>query len=96
MPSDTSPPDRRRTGPEFQAGYTVPPLVCSPLFQRLLTLRSAGRISPSGWSLLPGASALTRTGLPPVRTTRLSGRTMRCSISDIMWRCDGDLTCAAS
>ena len=35
-----------------------------------------GRISPPGWSLLPGASALTRTGLPPARTTRLSGRTM--------------------
>jgi hypothetical protein len=35
-----------------------------------------GRISPPGWSLLPGAPALTRTGLPPARTTRLSGRTM--------------------
>src|SRR5437016_14670738 len=34
-----------------------------------------GRISPLGWSLLPGATALTRTGLPPARTTRLSGRT---------------------
>ena len=42
----------------------------------LLTLRSAGRISPSGWSLLPGAPALTRTGLAPARTTRLSGRTL--------------------
>src|SRR5450432_1401045 len=35
-----------------------------------------GRISPSGWSLLPGAAALTRTGLAPARTSRLSGRTM--------------------
>jgi len=35
-----------------------------------------GRISPLGWSLLPGAPALTRTGLAPARTTRLSGRTM--------------------
>src|ERR1035437_9862680 len=35
-----------------------------------------GRISPPGWSLLPGAPALTRTGLAPARTTRLSGRTM--------------------
>src|SRR3954451_11881364 len=35
-----------------------------------------GRISPPGWSLLPGAPALTRTGLPPARTTRLSGRTI--------------------
>jgi len=42
-----------------------------------LTLRSVGRISPSDWSLLPGASALTRTGLPPARSTRLPGRTMR-------------------
>ena len=30
-----------------------------------------GRISPPGWSLLPGAPALTRTGLAPARTTRL-------------------------
>src|SRR5579862_3025024 len=36
-----------------------------------------GRISPSGWSLLPGAPALTRTRLSLVRTTRLSGRTMQ-------------------
>jgi len=35
-----------------------------------------GRISPPGWSLLPGAPALTRTGLSPARTTRPSGRTM--------------------
>src|SRR5436190_24383176 len=35
-----------------------------------------GWISPSGRSLLPGAPALTRTGLAPARTTRLSGRTM--------------------
>ena len=34
------------------------------------------RIFPLGWSLLPGAPALTRTGLAPARTTRLSGRTM--------------------
>jgi hypothetical protein len=33
------------------------------------------RISPLGWSLLPGAPALTRTGLAPARSTRLSGRT---------------------
>src|SRR5215467_4188526 len=35
-----------------------------------------GRISPPGWSLLPGAPALTRTGLSPARTMRLSGRAM--------------------
>src|SRR5256885_7897460 len=35
-----------------------------------------GRISPSGRSLLPGAPALTRTGLSPARTSRLSGRTI--------------------
>src|SRR5450759_4316726 len=35
-----------------------------------------GRISPFGWSLRPGAPALTRTGLSPARTTRLSGRTI--------------------
>ncbi len=35
-----------------------------------------GRISPPGWCLLPGAPALTRTGLSPARTSRLSGRTM--------------------
>ena len=35
-----------------------------------------GRISPPGWSLLPGAPALTRTGLAPARTSRLSGRTI--------------------
>src|SRR5579872_5074948 len=34
------------------------------------------RISPSGRSLLPGAPALTRTGLSPARTSRLSGRTI--------------------
>ena len=34
------------------------------------------RISPLGWSLLPGAPALTRTGLSPARTIRLSGRTI--------------------
>ena len=37
---------------------------------------SYSRISPPVGSLLPGAPALTRTGLPPVRTSRLrSGRT---------------------
>src|ERR1700733_13763103 len=36
----------------------------------------ARRISPSGWGLLPGAPALTRTDLSSARTTRLSGRTM--------------------
>src|ERR1017187_7389318 len=30
-----------------------------------------------GWGLLPGALALTRTGLSPARRTRLSGRTTR-------------------
>src|SRR5258708_5328121 len=35
-----------------------------------------GRISPPSWSLLPGAPALTRTGLPPARSTRLPGRTI--------------------
>src|ERR1035441_2294743 len=35
-----------------------------------------GRISPPGWRLLPGVSALTRTGLSPARTIRLSGRTI--------------------
>jgi hypothetical protein len=34
------------------------------------------RISPPGWSLLPGAPAFTRAGLSPARTARLSGRTM--------------------
>ncbi len=38
---------------------------------------SYGRISPPAWSLLPGAPALTRTGLPPARPSRLrSGRTI--------------------
>lgn len=37
---------------------------------------SAGRISPPASSLLPGATALTRTGLSPARTIRLSGRTI--------------------
>jgi len=36
----------------------------------------AGGISAFGWDLLPGAPALTRTGLSPARRTRLSGRTM--------------------
>lgn len=35
---------------------------------------SYGRISPPAWSLLPGAPALTRTGLAPARKPRLSGR----------------------
>jgi len=33
------------------------------------------------WGLLPGAPALTRTGLAPARRTRLSGRTMRTIVS---------------
>ena len=71
-----------------RAGYcTVPittiaftdgcsPFICSPLLQGLSTLRLAARISPRDRSLLPGASALTRTGLAPARTSPLSGRTM--------------------
>jgi len=41
-----------------------------------------GRISPLGWSLLPGAPALTRTGLTPARTIRLSGRTISTILGD--------------
>jgi hypothetical protein len=36
-----------------------------------------GPISPPGWSLLPGAPALGRTGLSLARTMRLSGRIIR-------------------
>src|SRR5258708_39501756 len=48
-----------------------------------------GWISPSGWSLLPGAPALTRTDLSSARTTRLSGRTM-----DILYECNGENSCS--
>lgn len=41
-------------------------------------LRSAGRISPSGWSLLRGSPAITATGPPPAGPTQFSGR-------DIAW-----------
>ena len=43
----------------------------------LSTLRLDGRISPSTRSLLPGAPALTRTGLSPARVIQLSRRTTR-------------------
>ena len=49
----------------------------APLLQGFRHSARPTRISPLGWSLLPGAPALTRTGLSPARTTRLSGRTMR-------------------
>jgi hypothetical protein len=39
------------------------------------------RADTAGWSLLPGAPALTRSGLAPARTTRLSRRTMHCFVS---------------
>src|SRR5665213_1062509 len=42
---------------------------------------SHGRISPPDGSLLPGAPALTRTGLSPARTSRLSGRTIAFSLT---------------
>src|SRR5579863_6816377 len=49
-----------------------------------------GRISPSGWSLLPGAPALTRTRLSLVRRTRLSGRTMQLFYSRLFqWAAEG-------
>ena len=48
----------------------------APLLQGFRHSARPTRISPLGWSLLPGAPALTRTGLSPARTTRLSGRTM--------------------
>jgi len=56
-----------------------PEEVQHPLRSRMLSglFPSVSRAfdTPLGWSLLPGAPALTRTGLAPARTTRLSGRT---------------------
>jgi hypothetical protein len=42
--------------------------------RRLLTPRSARRLSPTDRGLLPGARALTRVGLTPTGLIQLSGR----------------------
>ena len=42
--------------------------------KRLSTPRSASRLSATGWGLLPGAPALTRTGLTPAGLCQLSWR----------------------
>jgi hypothetical protein len=44
--------------------------------KRLLTPRSARRVSPTSWGLLPGAPVPTRVGLAPTGLVQLSGRTM--------------------
>jgi len=43
--------------------------------KRLSTPRSARRVSPTDWGLLPGARAPTRAGLAPAGLVQLSGRT---------------------
>ena len=44
--------------------------------KRLSTSRSARRVSPTSWGLLPGAPVPTRVGLAPTGLVQLSGRTM--------------------
>jgi hypothetical protein len=44
--------------------------------QRLLTPRSARRVSTTNWGLLPGTPVSTRTGLPPAGLGQLAGRNM--------------------
>ena len=44
--------------------------------KRLLTPRSARRLSTTNRGLLPGSPATTRTGLSPAGLVQLSGRTM--------------------
>ena len=46
------------------------------VFELVVGLLGLFSISLPGWGPLPGALALTRTGLSPARRTRLSGRTM--------------------
>ena len=68
----------RRTECLFKIFYCCSPLVCSPsLWKGFRHSAQPGRISPPGWSLLPGAPALTRAGLSPARTARLTGRTIQ-------------------
>ena len=38
--------------------------------------RSARRVSPTSWGLLPGAPVLTRAGLAPAGLVQLAGRTI--------------------
>ena len=42
--------------------------------KRLSTPRSARRVSPTSWGLLPGAPTLTRAGLAPAGLVQLGGR----------------------
>jgi hypothetical protein len=51
--------------------------------KRLLTPRSARRLSTANRGLLPGAPVPTRTGLSPVSLDQLSGRNMRISVSRV-------------
>ena len=44
--------------------------------KRLSTPRSARRVSPTDWGLLPGTPVSTRTGLPPASLDQLPGRNM--------------------
>src|SRR3974390_1810069 len=61
----------------FKIFYCCSPLVCSPsLWKGFRHSARPGWISPPGWSLLPGAPALTRAGLSPARTARRTGRTI--------------------
>jgi len=44
--------------------------------KRLLTPRSARRLSTANRGLLPGSPAITRTGLPPAGLVQFPGRNM--------------------
>jgi hypothetical protein len=48
--------------------------------KRLLTPRSARRLSATNRGLLPGAPAITRAGLAPAGLVQFSGRTMQPSL----------------
>ncbi|HEY5272661.1 MAG TPA: hypothetical protein VIJ34_05440, partial [Acidimicrobiales bacterium] len=48
--------------------------------KRLLTPRSARRLSAANWGLLLGSPAITQVGLAPTGLVQLSGRNMRRSV----------------
>jgi len=62
-------PARRRMGVVLRPARLLPP-------KRLLTPRSARRLSMTNRGLLPGSPACTRTGLSPAGLIQFSGRTI--------------------
>ena len=60
----------------LRPAHLLPPQAEQRSTQRLSTPRSARNLSITNRGLLPGAPALTRTGLAPVSLVQLSGRNM--------------------